>query len=435
MIELLLLLAIAGFMHAVASFATGMAAGGTELAFGYLLLAAYLGARLVRRVGLPKLSGYILAGLLSGPFVFGLVTSSMTVSLKVVNDTALCILGLTAGGEMNLERVRPLMGTLRAITVFGVIAAMFALTAVVFVLHPFLPVFDGLGFGQELALCGLIGIAMSAQSPAVVLALLAETRADGPLSRLLLATAVVADLVVLIAYTLVAAAAGAVLNLHLDLTRTALAVGWELGGSLAFGVLIGILIARFVRYVQQGAALFALLVCVVVGEIGGRVRLEPVVVMLTAGVWLENFARVDASNLLRGFHASVLPVFLVVFALAGSRLDLPELWTICIPVLVIVAARGAIFYYGSRAACARTQADPMLAKYAWTGLVPQAGLSIALVSVMRENFPTLGPRAAVLVLSVVGVNQLIAPVLLRWSLVHSREAGKRGEMVPERRSA
>jgi len=89
MIELLLLLAVAGCMHAVASFASGVSAGGTELAFGYLLLAAYLGARVARRFGLPKLTGYVLAGMLSGPFVFGLVNTSMTTSLKVVNDTAL----------------------------------------------------------------------------------------------------------------------------------------------------------------------------------------------------------------------------------------------------------------------------------------------------------------------------------------------------------
>lgn len=430
MIELLLLLAIVGFMHAVASFASGAAAGGTELAFGYLLLAAYLAARVIGRFRLPRLTGYILAGLLSGPFVFGLVNSSMTASLKIVNDTALCILGLTAGGEMNLARVKPLMKTLRAITAFGVIAAMLVLSAVVFLLHPFLSVFDGLAFGQALALCGLIGIALSAQSPAVVLALLSETRADGPLSRLVLATVVVADLVVLIAYSVVAAMASAVIGHNLDLIVTALAVGWQVIGSVVFGVVVGIVIARFVRYVEKGAPLFTLLVCLVVAEIGSRVQLEPVIIMLAAGVWLENFARVDASKLLRSFRDSVLPVLLVVFALAGSRLDLRELAAIAIPVAALVIARGMVFYVGSRAACARTEGGPVLAKYAWTGLVPQAGLSVALVSVMSKNFPKLGPRAAILVLGVVGVNQLIAPVLLRISLVRSREVGQREATAP-----
>ena len=65
--------------------------------------------------------------------------------------------------------------------------------------------------------------------------------------------------------------------------------------------------------------MFALMICVVVAEIGTRVHLDPLIVMLAAGVWLENFSRADASKLLHGFESAQLPVFLVFFALAGSR--------------------------------------------------------------------------------------------------------------------
>jgi hypothetical protein len=86
-----------------------------------------------------------------------------------------------------------------------------------------------------------------------------------------------------------------------------------------------------------------------------------------------------------------------------------------------------VFYYGCRTACARTHAEPVIAKYGWTGLLPQAGLSLVLVVVIRNSFPTFGAAAGVLLLSVVGLNQLIAPVLLRFTLVRSREVGKRAE--------
>jgi hypothetical protein len=49
------------------------------------------------------------------------------------------------------------------------------------------------------------------------------------------------------------------------------------------------------------------------------------------------------------------------------------------------------------------------------------------VVVIRNSFPTFGPAAAVLLLSVVGVNQFIAPVLLRITLHRAGEAGKRAE--------
>jgi Kef-type K+ transport system membrane component KefB len=426
MVELILLLAVAGMMHAVGTFTAG-ATSGTELAFGYLLLVAYLASRVISRFGLPRLTGYLLAGVLSGPFVFGLVTPHMTGSLKIVNDVATCILGLTAGGELNLKRVKPVMRTLRSITVWGIVAAMFALAALLFVLRPFLPLFDGMPFTQSLVVCVLVGVALSAQSPSVVMALLSETRADGPLSRLVLATVVVADLVVVIVYSVVSALTGAVIGGSLDLTDTMLEVGWELFGSMLFGVVVGMLIALFLRTVEKGAAMFALVACIVVGEIGGRVHLDAMVVMLAAGVWLENFSRADAGKLLHGFEAAELPVFLVWFALAGSKLDIFQLWATIIPVALIAATRATVFFFGCRAAASRTGADPVIAKYGWTGLVPQAGLSLALVVVIQKAFPSFGPSAAVLLLSVVGINQLVAPVLLRISLVKSQEVGKRAE--------
>ena len=90
MIPLLLLFALGGLMHAARSFSsTGVA---PELAFGFLLLAAYFTAKIVSRFGLPKLTGYILAGVVTGPYVLELVTTDMAVSLKIVSGTASAIM-------------------------------------------------------------------------------------------------------------------------------------------------------------------------------------------------------------------------------------------------------------------------------------------------------------------------------------------------------
>jgi Kef-type K+ transport system membrane component KefB len=424
-IDVLMLLALTGLMQATRTFPNPSFSGATELAFGYLLLAAFFAARIAVRVGLPKLTGYLLVGVIAGPYVLGLVSKEMAGSLAVINGVATCVLGLTAGGELDLRRVRPMLGTLRAVTALSVLVAMFVLAFVVFVLQPLLPMFANVTTTQSLAICAVVGVALSAQSPAVVMALLAETRADGVLSRMILATVVVADLVVIIVYSIVAAIAGALVGGELDLRETVMSIGWELFGSMAFGVVIGMLIARYLMSVGRSSSLFALTVCVVVAEIGGDVHLDPLVVMIAAGVWLKNFSRADATALLHGFESAELPVFLVFFSLAGCKLNIYDLWSILLPVLVIAAVRATVFYYGTRRACRNTHADPAVTRYGWTGLVPQAGLSFVLVIVIQKNFPTFGAAAAVLLLSVVGVNQLFAPVLLRLSLVRSGEAGQR----------
>jgi Kef-type K+ transport system membrane component KefB len=424
-IPLLLLFALGGLMHAARSFAPHLAIAGTELAFGYLLLTAYFAAKVISRLGLPRLTGYILAGVVTGPFVLDLVSHPMTAQLKVVNGVAVCLLGLTAGSELKLRLVRPLMRTLRAITWFAVLGSMVAIAAVLFLMRPLLPFLDAMTFTQALVVCLLIGVALSAQSPAVVMALVSETAADGPLTRVMLASVVVADLVVITCFSVVSALAGSVIGDDIDLGRTALSVMWELVGSAGFGVAIGMLLGAFVRYVQGGASLFAIMVCVVVAEIGGRIHLDPLIVMLAAGIWLENYSRTNASALLQQFESAQLPVFLVFFALAGAKLDLGSLYHSIIPVAVLALARGTSFYLGARTACRRTEAPAVVTQYAWFAMVPQAGLALALALLLQKTFPTFGDGAAVLLFGVVAVNELIAPVVLKRLLLRSGEAGKR----------
>lgn len=425
MIPLLLLLAIGGLMQAARSFTASGGTSATELAFGFLLLTAYFTARLVNQLGLPKLTGYLLAGVVAGPFVLELVTREMTDSLAIVNGVATCILGLTAGAELNLKRMRPMMTTLGALMIIGVFGAIGVLAGTLFLIRSMLPMFDGMPMAESLAVCAVVGVALAPQAPSVVMALLSETRADGPLSQLVLASVVVADLVVVLCYAIAAAIGGAVIGSGADVLDLALSVSWELFGSVAFGVAIGMLIGTFVRSVNRGASLFALLICIVVAEIGSRIHLDLLIVMLAAGIWLENFSRANASALVHSFESAQLPVFLVWFALSGARLDLVQLWEVGIPVLILAGARAGWFFIGGRIACAWTAAPPVVARWSWIGLVPQAGLSLALFVVIQNNFSDFGGAASVLILSLLGVNLLIAPVVLRSALLRSGEAGQK----------
>jgi Kef-type K+ transport system membrane component KefB len=285
--------------------------------------------------------------------------------------------------------------------------------------------FSGMSDAESLAVCGVVAVALTPQSPAVVMAILSETRSDGSLSQLMLASVVVADLVVVLCYALAAAVAGVMIGSGIDLLDLALSLGWELFGSVVFGVAVGMVIGQFVRSVPRGASLFALMICVVVAEIGSRVRLDPLIVTLAAGIWLENFSRANAGALLRGFESAQLPVFLVWFALSGTRLDLAALWAGLVPVVILAAARAGWFFAGSRIACAVTAAPPSVARFSWIGLVPQAGLSLALIVLIQKDFPSFGGAAAVMILSLLGINLLVSPVLLRSALIRSGEAGKK----------
>jgi Kef-type K+ transport system membrane component KefB len=164
---------------------------------------------------------------------------------------------------------------------------------------------------------------------------------------------------------------------------------------------------------------------VIDAEIASRLQLDPLIVLLAAGISQRNVSRADATLLFHDFESAQLPTFLVFFALAGSKLDINTLWASMIPVIILAAVRAGSFYVGAKFACNITNADDVVQRYAWFGLVPQAGLALALALVLKNTFPSFGDGAAVILLGVVGFNECVAPVILRKMLISSGEAGKK----------
>jgi Kef-type K+ transport system membrane component KefB len=149
------------------------------------------------------------------------------------------------------------------------------------------------------------------------------------------------------------------------------------------------------------------------------------IVMISAGVLLANGTKDGARALVHDVEAGSLPVYLVFFAVAGAIFRLDLLGQVWLPALALVALRALGFFAGGHLAARRAPLDPAVVRYGWIGLLPQAGLALALAVLIKRSYPGFGPQAAVLVLSVVGINQLLSPVLLRVALVRAGEAGQR----------
>jgi Kef-type K+ transport system membrane component KefB len=245
MIPLLVLAALGGLMQAARSFAPGtFQAGGTELAFGFLLLTAYFTGKLVSRVGLPKLTGYIGSGIIVGPYVLELVDKNMTGQLKLVSGITTAILALTAGAELNLKKIRPMMAVIRRVTVFAVFGTMAALTLTLIAIRPLVPFLDTLPLAHAAVVAMTLAVALSAQSPAVVMAMIGETRADGVLTKVMLALVIVADLAVIIMYGVASSIATAVIGGDVNVGAAIGRIAWEMFGSLGVGIFVGAILGR-----------------------------------------------------------------------------------------------------------------------------------------------------------------------------------------------
>jgi Kef-type K+ transport system membrane component KefB len=426
-----ILIALGGLLAAAKSLlahdAVGANVAGAALAFGFLLLAAFCMGRIFAAFRLPRIVAYLSTGILAGPYVLDLVSEPMLAKLQPVSGVAICLIALTAGGELNFRKIAPLFRVIRRITMIAVIGNCFLLAAVVIALRPLLPFLDGLDTFAIVAVAAMLGVAMSAQSPAVTMALIEETQSDGPLTGTILGVVVIADLVVIVLYAMASTLAQSALGGNAELGETAKTIAWEIFGSIFIGVIVGMLLALYLRRVQQGLALFVLLLCIVVSEVGRRIHLDPLIVMLAAGLFLENGSKAGASALVHHLEGASLPVYLVFFALAGATIHLDLLALLAIPAATVVVTRALGFFVGSKLATRGKDVDPMVARWTWAGLLPQAGLALALALLIRRSFPELGEAMSALCFAVVAINEMVMPVVMRHALVASGEAGKRGE--------
>jgi Kef-type K+ transport system membrane component KefB len=421
-----ILAALVGLMGAVHTFRAEGAApigAGPAVSVGFLLLAAYFSGAIFKSMRLPKLTGYLGAGILAGHSGLNLLPPDALDDLQIVTGVAVALIALTAGTELELRSMRPLFRTIRWVTLVAVVGGAFALVIAVFALQGLLPFMAGTSLRESAAIALVLGVVMAAQSPAVVVALRTELAADGPISRTVLGVVVVADLVVIVLFAASSAVANAMLGgADGGLTGTLLHLVWELGGSIVVGLGIGFLLGLYLGRVRDGAPLFVLMVAFVVAEVGQRVGLDPLLVALAAGVLLRNATPLgDATH--HAIEGSSLPVYLVFFAVAGATIHLDVLAVVGIPAVILVLVRAGAFLFGSRYACKLAGAPEPVRRWVGVGLLPQAGLALALAMMVAKTFPTFGPEAAALVLGIVALNEIIAPVLYRFALVRSGEAG------------
>ncbi|HWO12283.1 MAG TPA: cation:proton antiporter [Polyangiaceae bacterium] len=431
--SLFLVLALTGLMAALGSFDAGeQSSSGVSLSLGYLLLAAYFVGGLFQRLGLPKLTGYIATGIVVGPSVLGLLDGEMVERLRLVNGVAVALIALTAGSELEYRAMKPLFRSIREISVYGVLGTAFLLAVAVYLARGWLPFVERLSQAQALVVSLVLGVVMVAQSPAVVVALRDETGAEGPLASTVLGVVVIADLVVILLFALTSSLAKAALGGGLDMLETARALAWELLGSLVAGAVIGYLLSLYLRRVRGGAALFVLLVAFVIAEVGQRLYFDPLLVALAAGMFVRNGSSVG-DVLHRHIEAPALPVYILFFAAAGANLHLDVLLIVGGPAVLFVVVRGVGLLTGAALGARLAEAPPVVKRYAGFGLLPQAGLALALSMLFAKTFAEFGVEASALTLGVVALNELIAPALYRFALVRSGEAGKklpRGASAP-----
>jgi len=384
--------------------------------------------RLTERVGLPRVTGYLVFGLVCGPYVANIITRPMARELQIVNGLAVTLIAFVAGLEMNLRRLGPRLGVIARVGGVTILLTYALIFVVLWSAWPWLriaPEFTGL---QRLAASALLTALVASFSPTVSIAIVAEARAAGPFTELTLAIVILADLVLILAFTLIMQLVRAVFGTAAHVGLFA-GVTWEVFGSFAFGALAGALFALYLTYIRREVAIVVLGFCGVVAGIADRLQLEPLMSALAAGLVVENLAPSAGDLVKEGVERSALPVLVVFFAAAGASLQLDALATLGWIALAVSAARmGAIWTAAKAGRRAAGLADDVSAM-TWMALISQAGVTLGLTLIVEAELPGWGATVGTLMLALIALHQLVGPVLYRAALARAGEVGRAGEQA------
>ncbi len=408
-------------------------------ALGFLLMGGWLAGRLASSVGLPALTGQLLAGICAGPSVaaalaqpaaeWGLAQFPTIVSaqdiryLAGIDALAVAMIGIAAGGELELSHLRRIAR--RVLRIMAV-----EMPAVGVAAGGALAVASAAGLaalGEEVPLplaCTLTGCLMMASSPAVAIALTREYGHAGEFVRFVMALIVAKDIVLTVLFTgvLVAGAAvfgtGAGSGAGTSAPQAGGVLAWHLLGSLMLGAVLAAPLALVLRRVERRLDMVALVVAALVAAVSRSLDLSSLLVALTLGMALRTGAPGSSRSFFSATGRILLPVCCIFFALTGAKLDVASIGPVLPVTMAICAARMAAAWAGATAGAALAGLEPRARRWIWACLVPQAGVAIALASEVGtafEDTPWAAPLTALLI-SCVAVNEIVGPPLMRLAL-------------------
>jgi Kef-type K+ transport system membrane component KefB len=397
----------------------------TSIALGFILVFAYLFGSHLKRLSLPLITGFILAGILCGPYVLKFITLSDVHDLDLLDGLALSLIALTAGGEMNIQRLKGRFKTISSIVIFQTLIILLGFLLLGLIGRSFVPFFEGKMLLQVISFSLLLGTLSTPTSPATTIAIITETKASGRYTDLVLGSAVVKDffVIVIFAFSLSISKSVTIPSHTFDLSFL-LQILEEVGGSVIIGLLIGGGIVLYLKYIKRDVTIFILSVAFFSYQISHNYGYHPLLIFLVAGFLAENFSA-QGRLLIAAIEKSSVPIYVVFFALSGASLNLGALGQTWHLALICVIWRGVLKFLGTFFGARITKEEPGVQKQAWAGFISQAGVALGMAIVVEHTFPEWGGEFMALVLAVIAINQIIGPIFLQKLLFKVKEAGKK----------
>lgn len=384
------------------------------LSLAIMLLAGFLMTRLTKLIHLPNVTGYILAGVLIGPYALKLVPITVIQGMEFVTDIALAFIAFGVGKYFKLAKLRRNGKRVFIITLLeALVAALFITLTMIFIFH--LPVSFSL-------LLGAIGCATA---PASTLMTIRQYRAKGDFVNTILQVVALDDAVALIAFSVCAAIARALTSGDgANLQTVLLPVLYNIIVVIVGGAL-GFVLHKLIDGNRSNDHRLVLVITTLLLITGVCTFLDisPLLSCMAMGTVYINVG--GNKKIFKQVNGFTPPVLLLFFVLSGMRLDLPSLATAGVIGVTYFFVRIIGKYTGAFVGAAISGASKEIRNYLGLALVPQAGVSIGLAVLAQRILPNeSGALISTIILSSGVLYEMVGPACAKASLFLSHTVSR-----------
>ncbi len=379
------------------------------------LFLCLIAGKIVKQFKLPNVTGYIIMGLLAGLVLgtrqmeqfFGQnVAAEMVSKFDVIKDLATGFIAFSIGTEFEFKYIRKLGKSPIVIACFESVGAVIAVALGIFAVT------------GNIQLALIMGAIAAATDPAATILVARQYKANGIVTKTLIPVVAIDDATALMSYGICVALARTLTG-QVSL-MTFIEPIKEIFGSLAFGIILGIIFAILIKYFTGRGNRLAITIamvsfCVAVSHIE-VLSFSPLLACMALSITVVNISH-NWGPVFDQMDRMTPPLFMLFFFVTGAGLDisiLPKVGLIGV-VYIIVRVIGKMLgaFIGGRV----SHADSNVQKYLGIGLIPQAGVAIGLAMMCGSVVPEYANEITAVVVCGTIIYELIGPILTKVMLV------------------
>ena len=407
------------------------------LSLSVALLVGLLLSRLAKKVQLPAVTAYLVAGVLIGPFVLGRIgipgigiTGEQIEGFGLISDLALGFIAFSMGSEFRISQLKRIGKQATFVGVFQALFTTVIVDAALIILHLIIP--DKFSLQSAIVL----GAVATATAPAATLMVVKQYKAKGPVTDILLPVVALDDAVGLVVFAVSFGIARSLGTGTVNVTSVILEPVLEVILSLFLGFVMGLLFTLCEKYFHSRSKRMAVSVTFVMMtvaissmsfEIGSvHIGFSSLLACMMLGTVFCNICEVS-EELMERADRWTTPILILFFVISGAELELSVFADIMVVLIgaVYIISRSLGKYFGAGISARLSKCNPNVVKYLGITLLPQAGVALGMAIKAIE----LGPEGAIvrnITLFAVLVYEIIGPLLTKVALTKAGDINEEG---------